>query len=123
MAKCIELRTFGLTRKFLLGHVSIDDPIVCYVTKEKKICATGRVTQAYYLDDRDIFDDRRIYPDRIGFEAQWLPAKREIDFTTLINRMSFISNTAHWSARFSAGIAEISHADWQIILDESQLAV
>lgn len=123
MAKCIELQTFGLTRKFLLGHVSVDDPVVCYITKEKKIAAIGKVTQEYYLDIKDIFDDRRIYPDRIGFVAQWLPAERELDFTALVDRMSFISNTSHWSARFSAGIAEISKADWEIILDESQVAV
>lgn len=109
----MKIGTFGLTRKFVLGRLQIGDPVACYVTKEKKIAALGAVTSPYYLDDTNVFEDQKVYPDRINFKATWL--KPEIDFVEILPDMKFIKNPLHWSASFSSGIAEITSNDWELI--------
>ncbi len=117
MDLCVKLGTFGLSKKFILGGMSVGDRIACYITKEKKIAGFGTVTASYYVDDKPIFgiDEGKIYPDRVDFTAKLLSSDNEIDFAELLDDMQFITNRSHWSARFAGGLCEISEHDWKCI--------
>lgn len=119
MEYCISKGVFGLNRKYILGRVQEGDGIACYVNGEKKIIALGEITSEYFLDDTPIFNDKEVfaegglYPDRIGFSAEILPTA--IDFIQLIDRLSFIKNLAYWSTPLSVGIVEMNSADWDLM--------
>lgn len=116
---CIKLGIFGLTRKFLLGQMQVGDPIACYVTKEKKIAALGAVTGPYFVDDKDVFKDPKLYVDRINFQASWLD--EEIDFMDILAEMKFIKNPVYWTAHLNGGVAEIKKSDWEVICSQAQV--
>lgn len=111
MEHCIENGVFGLNRKYTLGQVNTDDKVACYVTKEYKIIALGEVTEGYYIDDTKVFLGEGIFPDRFKFKARKLAS--ELDFMTVIDKMSFIKNLAYWSAYFRNGVVKISKSDYE----------
>lgn len=115
MEHCIQIGTFGLNRKYLIGNAEPGDKVACYVTQESKIIALGQVSSAYYLDDQKIFKGEGLFPDRFDFKAQLLGPKAEIDFKTMVDDLSFISNKLYWSVYLRAGVAKIPEKDWFLI--------
>lgn len=115
MEHCIKIGTFGLNRKHNMGKVTKDDKVVCYVTKECKIIALGEVTSDYYMDTRKVFHSDGLFPDRFNFKAQQLEVKDELDFKSMVDELSFITNKLYWSVYLRAGIAQIPQEDWTLI--------
>lgn len=113
MERCVEIGTFGLKRKYILGRVHAGDKVACYVTKEYKIIAVGEATSDYYMDDSEIFHSDGVFADRIDIKCRRL--NPELNFMDFIDRMSFIKNLAYWSVYLRSGIVEISAKDWSII--------
>lgn len=113
MECCIDVGTFGLNRKYILGKVEVGDQLACYVTKEYKLIAFGEVTAPYYLDDTKVFRCEGLFPDRFDFKAKRL--KDEIDFVSFIDRLEFIKNLAYWSVHLRNGIVQISEKDWNVL--------
>jgi predicted RNA-binding protein len=115
MEHCIQIGTFGLSRKYLIGNVQPDDKVACYVTKENKIIALGKATSHYYMDDRKIFKGDGLFPDRFDFKATLLGPKAEIDFKSMVDDLSFITNKMYWTVYLRSGVAKIPEKDWRII--------
>ncbi len=115
MEHCIKIGTFGGQRKGMIGRVEKGDKVACYVTKEYKIIALGEVTEGYYMDDSKVFLRDGTYPDRFDFKAEKLQTEEELDFMQVIDRMSFITNLAYWSAYFRTGIVQAKKSDWQTL--------
>lgn len=118
MAHCIDVETFGLNRKFVLGRMLPGDRIACYVTKEFKIVAFGEVTEPYYIDDERVFpwaSGSQLFVDRIKFKAKKLDKTKEINFIDYIDQMSFIKNIAYWSAHFNGSVVQISKKDFEVL--------
>lgn len=120
MEHCIKIGTFGLGRKFILGHVQKGDKVACYVTKEYKIIALGETTTDYYVDDSSVFEKEGLFPDRFDFKAEKLASDAELDFMTVIDKMSFVKNLAYWSAYFRNGIVRIQAADWNTLIAKTK---
>jgi predicted RNA-binding protein len=118
MENCIKIGAFGANRKGIVGYVETGDKVACYITKEYKIIATGEVTQGYYLDDAKIFLRDGVFPDRFKFSAQQLKSSQELDFMSIVDKMSFIKNIAYWSAHFRNGILRMSQSDWNVMQDK-----
>lgn len=120
---CLRVGIFGLNRKYILGKLKQADKVVFYATKDRQIIALGEVTEEYYVDDKRIFNDRELFPgddlfpDRIKFTASRL--HHEVDFIPIIDRMSFIKSLANWQIHFRSGIVQISKADWDVIVHET----
>lgn len=114
MAHCIQIGTFGLNRKYLIGKAEPGDKVACYVTKENRIIALGTVATGYYLDDKKIFKGDGLFPDRFDFTAKPLGAA-EIDFKTMVDDLDFITNKLYWSVFLRAGVAQIPKKDWELI--------
>lgn len=115
MENCIKVGAFGANRKGIVGYVESGDKVACYITKEYKIIALGEVTRSYYLDDEKIFLREGVFPDRFKFSAQQLKTGEELDFMTVVDKMSFIKNLAYWSAHFRNGILRMSENDWKVM--------
>lgn len=115
MEHCIKIGVFGQNRKYILGKVKKGDKIACYITKEYKIIALGEATSDYYVDIDKIFKGEGLFPDRCEFSAKPLGKDREIDFMSVIDRMTFIKNLAYWSVYFRNGIVQISKEDWDLL--------
>lgn len=122
MEHCIKKGVFGMSRKHVLGSVSIGDKIGCYITGERKIIALGEVTSEHYLDDSPMFLREGLFADRIDFKANLLGKSGEIDFMTVVDEMEFIKNVAYWSVYFSKSIVEITQRDWKLISSKTKLA-
>lgn len=123
MEHCIKVGKFGLNRKHILGRVEKGDKVACYITKEYKVIAFGEVTEPYYVDDAKVFKGEGLFPDRFDFKAKQLPSDQEIDFMSLVDKMSFIKNLAYWSAHFRNGIVQISADDWKVIAANAKTPV
>jgi len=115
MEHCIQSGTFGLNRKHNLGKVELGDKVACYITKENKIIALGEATSDYYMDTKKIFKQEGLFPDRFDFKAKLLAPKAEIDFKSMVDDLSFITNKLYWSVFFRAGVAQIPKKDWELI--------
>lgn len=118
MLHCIDVGTFGLNRKFVLGRMEPGDRIACYVTKEFKIVAFGEVTEPYYIDDEKVFpwaSGSQMFVDRIKFKAQKLDKNLELNFIDYLDKMSFIKNIVYWSAHFNGSVVQISQKDWELL--------
>lgn len=122
MEHCIKIGKFGLNRKHILGRVEAGDKVACYITKEYKIIAMGEVTEGYYVDDAKVFKAEGLFPDRFDFKATKLPKETEIDFMSVVDRMSFIKNLAYWSAYFRSGVVQMSASDWKAIAEKAPTA-
>ena len=122
MEHCIDIGTFGLNRKYVLGSMQPGDFVACYVNKEYKIVALGEVTEPYYIDDSKVFpwaSGSDLYIDRIKFKAEKINRSQEVDFIQLLDKMSFIKNLAYWNVHFNGSVKEISKQDWETIVAES----
>lgn len=114
----MKIHTFGLNRNYLLGKMSVGDKIACYATNDRKILALAHVTEPYYLDDTNVFNDVSIfpegnlYPDRIKFEVD---NHIDADFISIIDKMSFIKNLANWQGYFRFAVVRLSTNDWSTI--------
>lgn len=115
MEHCIQMGTFGLNRKYLLGKVEPGDQVACYITKENKINALGEATSGYYMDTKKLFKQEGLFPDRFDFKAKLLGPKAEIDFKSMVDDLSFITNKLYWSVFLRAGVVQISKKDWELI--------
>lgn len=113
MERCIKIGKFGLNKKYLLGRIRKGDGIVCYVTKEARVIAIGKVTEGYYQDNSRVFLSEGKFSHRIDFAAQSL--ENEVDFRGLVEEMRFISNPQYWGAHLQLGVAEIPKEDWETI--------
>jgi hypothetical protein len=59
MEHCIQIGTFGLNRKYIIGAAKPSDKVACYITKENKIIAIGEITSNYYSrDDWELINRR-----------------------------------------------------------------
>lgn len=115
MEHCINIGTFGLNRKWVLGKIQPGDKIACYITKENKIIALGETTSDYFMDTKKIFKSEGLFPDRFNFKANLLDKGNEIDFKSLIDDLSFITNKYYWPVYFKSGIKQIPEPDWKLI--------
>lgn len=116
MEHCISIGTFGMKRKGQMTHAKKGDKIACYITKEYKIIALGELVSDYYMDDSDIFRRNDVmYPDRFDFKAAQFQPGEELDFMQIIDKMSFITNLAYWSAYFRNGLIKMAKSDWETI--------
>lgn len=98
-----------------MGHASIGDPIVFYVSGEKKVAGFGEITKLYFLDDEPIFGDGPLYPDRVGFKTKLLPRAQQFDFEQFVPKLKFVKNPKYWSVHLNSSIAEITADDWNLI--------
>lgn len=111
--RCLKLGTFGRSQKHILGKVEQGDKLAFYVTKDRKIIAFGEVTKPYYFDEKKIFKAEGVYPHRFDFTAT--KSANELDFMSIIDKMSFVTNLAYWSVYLRLGFKQISAADWALI--------
>lgn len=111
---CIKIETFGLSRKNLIANVKTGDKVICCAGKgDWKVIAVGEATSDYYLDVQPVFLKDGIFPDRFRFHAQKLTT--EIDVIQVLDRLSFITNIAHWAVYFRNGIAKCNEDDWKLV--------
>lgn len=115
MDHCLKIGAYGMNRKSPLNKVEKGDGIVCYVTKDRKIVATGMVSEGYYMDDAKIFKKDGVFPDRIKFKAEKFQADHEFDFVSIIDQLELITNLAYWSVYLRNGFVEISKQDWDLV--------
>lgn len=116
MERCIEVGTFGLSRKHILGRVSDGDKVACCAGKGYwKIIALGVATSDYYIDDRKVFLQEGLFPDRFDFAAERLPIDRDLDIMSIIDQLSFVKNVAYWAVFFRNGIVQMSKQDWDLM--------
>ena len=121
MEHCIEVGVFGLRKKQSLGQVRKGDKIACYVTKEYKIIGFGEATSDYYTDVEPVFRSKDDYfLDRINFKARRLSKASEVDFISLLDKLSFIKKREYWSVYLRNGIAKMTESDWGIITKASE---
>jgi len=114
MEHCIKIGTFGQNRKQGISNVLKGDRVICCAGKgEWKLIAAGEVTADYYVDDRPVFLKPGLYPDRFDFNATRFRA--EVDLKSIIEQLSFITNSAYWPVYFKTGMAKLSHDDWTMI--------
>lgn len=121
MEHCIEVGTFGLNRKHIMGRVKAGDKVACYITKECKIIALGEATSDYYMDTKKIFKADGLFPDRFDFKAEKLPKERELDFKMMVDDLQFITNKVYWTVYLRSGIAKLPKADWKLIESKAGL--
>lgn len=116
MEHCINVGTFGLSRKHILGQVQKGDAVVCCAGKgDWKIIALGSATSDYYVDDKKLFLKEGYFFDRFNFEATSIPTDREVDLISIIDQLSFVTNMAYWAVFFRNGIAKMAKSDWDLI--------
>lgn len=121
MDHCIEIGTFGLSKKRLISSVRAGDSIVCTAGKgDWKIIGIGSATSDYYFDTERIFLKDSDYPDRFDFAIERFSKEREVDIMTIIDQLSFVKNLAYWALYFRNGIAKMSEKDWKIIQMNTQ---
>lgn len=122
--RCIEVGTFGLQRKNVIGKVKTGDAIVCCAGKgEWKIIGFGSATSDYYVDDKKIFLKDGYFVDRFNFQTtQVLKGKNELELKTIIDQLSFVKDLAYWAVFFRNGIAQMSAKDWELIRKEAGLS-
>jgi predicted RNA-binding protein len=115
MEHCIKIGKFGKNSKLGMGKVEAGDRVACYITRECKIIALGKVTSDYYMDDTKIFRAEGVFPDRFDFKATLLGKQREMDIKAMVDDLEFITNKLYWSVFFRAGIKQIPDKDWKYI--------
>jgi hypothetical protein len=115
MEHCLKIGAYGMNRKSPLNKVEKGDGIACYVTKDRKIIATGSVTEGYYLDDAKIFKKDGVFPDRIKFKAEKFKSAEEFDFVSIVDQLKLTTNIVYWSVYLRSGFVEISKQDWDLI--------
>lgn len=121
---CMEVGTFGLARKHILGAVEKNDLVACCAGKgDWKIIALGSATSDYYIDDKRVFLKEGDFPDRFDFQAVKLPKDHELDVMSVIDKLSFVSNLAYWAVFFRNGIVRMSRQDWELICKETRASV
>jgi predicted RNA-binding protein len=107
---------FGSSRRGALVKAKKGDKVICYVTKECKIIATGELTSDYYMSDEKVFRTEGDFPDRFNFKAEKLASKNEIEIRSIIDELNFVTNKAYWSVFFRLSNRQISKQDYDIIL-------
>ncbi len=110
---CINVGTFGLQRKHIMGNVRKGDRVLCCAGKgDWKIIASGAATSNYYFDDTKLFLKAGVFPDRFDFQSSALTTEK--DLLSIIDQLTFVTNLAYWSVFFRNGIVKISKEDWQL---------
>ena len=94
--------------------------LVFYVTP-KRIGGVFRAVSEPYIDREPVFvpvkSREEIFEYRVRVEPALLP-KEPVDFTPLIERISFIKNKRYWTAPLRRGMLRISEEDYKIIEEE-----
>ncbi len=116
MEHCMKKGIFGSSRRGALVKAKKGDKVICYITKECKIIATGELTSDYYMSDEKIFRTEGDFPDRFNFKAEKLASKNEIEIRSIIDELNFVTNKAYWSVFFRLSNRQISKQDYDIIL-------
>jgi len=115
---CIDIGTFGLARKRILGNVKNGDQVICLAGKgDWKFLALGTATSDYYVDDKQIFLKPGIFIDRFDFKATILP--KELDLMSILGQLTFVSKIEYWAVYFRSGIVKISEQDWNLISEHA----
>lgn len=115
MEHCIKIGTFGASRKASLALAKKGDKVVCYITKECKIIATGELTSDYYMSDDNVFRSKADFPDRFDFKASLLGPKQELEIKTMVDDLSFITNKLFWSVFFRLSNRKLTKQDYDLI--------
>lgn len=115
MEHCIKIGVFGATRKAGLASAKKGDKIICYITKECKIIATGELTSDYYMSDESIFRAEGDFPDRFNFKASLVGLKQELSIKTIVDDLSFITNKLFWSVFFRLSNRKLPKQDYELI--------
>lgn len=117
MERCLEIGTFGMNYAYLLGRVQPGDKIVFIASRrEWQVMAFGEVVKGHYVSSKRVFlSNAGVFEHRIDFEAKTLPLKSELDFRTIVHRLSFIGNAVKWGPYFMHAIREMAEKDWTYI--------
>ncbi len=117
MEHCIKIGTFGLGRKWILGHVKEGDGIVCVATKgDWKVIALGVATSDYYVDASQIFKKNGVFPDRFNLKASPL-LENEFDLKQIMADLSFVTKIEYWPVYFKSSVAKLDVHDWKLLTD------
>lgn len=116
MEHCIKKGVFGASRRGALFKAKIGDKVICYITKECKIIATGELTSDYYMSDEKIFRTEGDFPDRFNFRADKLASNNEVETRSMLDKLNFVTNKTYWSVYFRLSSRQISKQDYDIIL-------
>jgi len=107
-------------RKRELMSVRPGDLLVFYVTP-KRIGGVFRVISEPYIDREPIFipvkSRDEVFEYRVRVEPVLLP-KEPIDFTPLVEKLSFIKNKKYWTAPLRRAMLKISREDYEVIEEE-----
>jgi len=107
-------------RKRELMSVKPGDLLVFYVIP-KRIGGVFRAVLEPYVDREPIFfpvkSRDEVFEYRVRIEPALLP-KEPIDFTPLVEKLSFIKNKKRWSAPLRRAMFKISRKDYEIIEEE-----
>jgi len=112
---CIEIGTFGLNRKYVLGQVERGDDIICCASKDWKLIAKGSITEPYYISDEPVFLAEGMFPDRVDFQATKVPSKSEVDLKQFLDKLDFVQNLAYWAVYFRNAVVKLSDHDWDLL--------
>jgi len=113
---------WGVTerRKNTLMNVKPGDLLIFYVAP-KRIGGVFRVVSKPYIDREPIFfpvkSRDEVFEYRVRIEPALLP-KEPIDFTPLVEKLSFIKNKKRWSAPLRRAMFKIGREDYEIIEEE-----
>lgn len=107
---CAKDGSYGLKRApGRIKEAESDDPLVAYIQKESLLAGLGHLTSLYYFDP-----DNEEYPHRVRLEVS-LDFDNAIDVRSIIDRLSFVKDKAHWPVHFKGGAVKISLPDFEII--------
>jgi hypothetical protein len=94
MEHCINIGTFGLSRKYVLAKVEPGDPIVFCASKIWKILGVGHATKGHYVNSKQVFLKDGQFDNRFDFESTRFPATHKRDLMSVIDQLSFVTNLA-----------------------------
>lgn len=115
MLHCIDIRTYGKNRKWVLGRVKPGDAVACVASREWKILALGEFTSELFLDDEPVFKSEGVFPFRVNFNAKLLPAQKQIEIKPIILEFSIVRSPSYWGAYFKASPTQITKGDWDML--------
>ncbi len=87
----------------------------------KRISGIFRAVSEPYIDSEPVFvpvkSRDEVFEYRVRVEPVLLP-KEPIDFTPLVEKLSFIKNKRYWTAPLRRAMLKISREDYEIIEEE-----
>lgn len=113
---CMNLGTFGLSRKHIVNQVKKGDSVLCCAGKgDWKVIGTGAATSDYYLSVDKVFLKDDYFPDRFDFTSTLLSADDELDLKPILSELNFVKDLKYWAVFFRNGIVKLTEEDYLLI--------